>query len=52
MMSPVVAFDTQIAAYIINAALRSQSLQDISAALTSEELSVHAPTGSVAALVR
>jgi DNA polymerase-1 len=36
---PAVAFDTQIAAYILNAALRSQSLQDICA----ERLEVEIP---------
>jgi len=35
---PRVAFDTQIAAYILNAALRSQSLTDISAERLGQEL--------------
>ena len=35
---PSVAFDTQIAAYILNAALRSQSLADIAAERLSTEL--------------
>ena len=35
---PPVAFDTQIAAYILNAALRSQSLADISAERLGQEL--------------
>ena len=35
---PRVAFDTQIAAYILNAALRSQSLADISAERLGQEL--------------
>ncbi|MGH3076435.1 MAG: DNA polymerase, partial [Gaiellales bacterium] len=37
---PAVAFDTQIAAYILNAALRSQTLVDISA----ERLGIELPT--------
>ena len=35
---PTIAFDTQIAAYILNAALRSQSLQDICAERLEVEL--------------
>jgi DNA polymerase-1 len=42
---PAVAFDTQIAAYILNAALRSQSLQDISA----ERLEIELPPPSAMA---
>jgi DNA polymerase-1 len=42
---PAVGFDTQIAAYILNAALRSQSLQDISA----ERLEVELPPPSAMA---
>jgi DNA polymerase-1 len=42
---PAVAFDTQVAAYILNAALRSQSLQDISA----ERLEIELPPPSAMA---
>jgi DNA polymerase-1 len=40
---PPVAFDTQVAAYILNAALRSQSLQDIVAERLDVELPLPTP---------